>query len=149
MVSKDSIIVKGRIEQGYEWTAGLALSRFLQELRDNGRIVGTRCNKCNQMMVPPRIFCEKCFIKAEDWEVASDAGTVNCFTVSNIGIDASRLPEPVILALIDLDGGGALFHYLSEIDPNEVQIGMKVKAVFKHKSERTGSILDLKYFKPI
>jgi len=39
---------------------------------------------------------------------------------------------------------------LGEVDnPDELKIGMRVKAVFKEKKDREGSILDIKYFKPI
>jgi hypothetical protein len=33
--------------------------------------------------------------------------------------------------------------------PEELHIGMKVKAVWKQEKERTGSITDIKFFKPL
>jgi uncharacterized OB-fold protein len=41
-----------------------------------------------------------------------------------------------------------ILHLLSEVDPKEVKIGMKVKAVWKPAEEREGAITDIKYFKP-
>lgn len=146
---KDFITIKGKIEQGYEWSAGIAGSHFLAELRDNGRIVGTRCPKCSQLMVPPRVFCEKCFVEAKEWEVAGNTGTIHSFTVSHIAVNAARLEKPVCLGLVDLDGGGGIFHFLDEVEPDQIKIGMKVEAVFKDKKERVGSITDIKYFRPI
>ena len=40
-------------------------------------------------------------------------------------------------------------HYFGEMKPEELKIGMKVKAVWKPEKERTGSITDIKYFKPL
>jgi uncharacterized OB-fold protein len=40
-------------------------------------------------------------------------------------------------------------HLLGEVDPQQVEIGMKVQAVWKPAEEREGSILDIKYFKPV
>ncbi|PIU63389.1 MAG: hypothetical protein COS84_09650 [Armatimonadetes bacterium CG07_land_8_20_14_0_80_40_9] len=150
-MEKEVITIKGKIEQAYEWSAGLAGSIFLKELRDRGRIMGTKCSKCNRVIIPPRIFCERCFSRLDEWEVVGDTGTINCFTISYVGINAERLKEPVICAVIDLDGAdGGLYHYLGEVDnPDELKIGMRVKAVFKDKKDREGSILDIKYFKPI
>lgn len=145
---KEVVTVTGKIEQAYEWSAGIAGSRFLIELRDNGRLVGTRCWDCNHFMIPPRTFCERCFRPTDEWEVASETGVVNTFCVAYLGVDATRLKEPVILAVIDLDGGGSIFHRLGEVDPKDVKIGLRVRAVFKPKEERVGSILDLAYFKP-
>ena len=46
-----------------------------------------------------------------------------------------------------LDGADAgLVHFINEIKPEDVKIGMRVEALFKE--DRIGSILDIKYFKP-
>ncbi len=36
---------------------------------------------------------------------------------------------------------------MGEVDPEQVQIGMRVEAVFKE--EREGNIFDIRYFRPI
>ena len=40
----------------------------------------------------------------------------------------------------------ALLHYLDEVDPERVRIGMRVEARFA--GERTGGIGDIAYFRP-
>jgi uncharacterized OB-fold protein len=40
-------------------------------------------------------------------------------------------------------------HLLGEVDPKEIKIGMKVKAVWKETQDREGAITDIRYFKPI
>ena len=52
--------------------------------------------------------------------------------------------------MIEIDGAssGGFLHYLGEVKPDEIRIGMKVKAVWKPPEERTGSILDIRYFRP-
>jgi uncharacterized OB-fold protein len=37
---------------------------------------------------------------------------------------------------------------LDEVDPEQVHIGMRVKAVWKPPEEREGSVTDILYFKP-
>jgi len=60
------------------------------------------------------------------------------------------LAEPEIMALIQLDGADSvLAHRLSEVDPDDLRIGMRVRAVFKPKKEREGSILDIMHFEPV
>jgi uncharacterized OB-fold protein len=59
------------------------------------------------------------------------------------------LDEPELPAVISIDGSdGGFLHMLGEIKPDEVTIGMKVEAVWKPVGERTGSILDIAYFRP-
>jgi len=143
--------VRWRPKARYMWSAGIAMSRFLNELK-NGRIIATKCNKCGRIMVPPRVFCEQCFKPTDSWTYVKDTGTINTYSVSFIAGDASRIKEPIIVAIIDLDGaspGMGILHKIGEINWKEVKFGMKVKAVWKPPEERQGAITDIKYFKPI
>jgi uncharacterized OB-fold protein len=57
-------------------------------------------------------------------------------------------PEiPAVIRLDDTSEGGFL-HKLGEVDPADVRIGMAIEAVWRDPSERTGSILDIAYFRP-
>jgi len=54
--------------------------------------------------------------------------------------------------VIEIDGaskGMGIMHMLSEVDPGDIEIGMKVKAVWKRPEEREGAITDILYFKPV
>lgn len=141
------IKLQGSIEIGYEWSAGIAGSRFFQEIRDNKRIMGTKCPKCGRVLVPPRIFCEECFVDVEEWVEVSSKGELVTFGESYLGTDGSKLKEPWILGIIRLDGAdGGLIHYIGEARPEELKIGMRMEAVFNEK--RNGNILDIKHFRP-
>jgi uncharacterized OB-fold protein len=61
--------------------------------------------------------------------------------------NGARVEEPEIIIFVRF-GDGGLIHWLKEISPSEVKIGLKVEAVFKPKSIREGNILDIEYFKP-
>ncbi len=135
----------------YAWTAGQAISRFLNELK-KGRLIATKCNECGRIMFPPRIFCELCFKPIDDWVYVKDTGVVQTFSISYIDPDARPLPEPIIVAVIAVDGASpkmGIMHILGEVKPEDVYIGMKVKAVWKDEKEREGAITDIKYWKPV
>ncbi len=54
---------------------------------------------------------------------------------------------PIIFGLIKLDGADtSLLHMISEIDPQEVKIGMRLKAKFSDAPK--GNILNIDYFIP-
>lgn len=136
----------------YAWSAGIAISRFLEELK-NGRIIASTCNKCRRIMVPPRVYCERCFKLIDGWTYVKDSGIIKTFSVSYIASDASRLKEPIVVAVIELEGASpdvGIVHLLGEYgDWRELKIGMRVQAVWKPSEERVGAITDIKYFKPI
>lgn len=135
----------------YSWAAGQAISKFLNGLKE-GKIYGVKCNKCERIMVPPRMFCELCYKPIDEWVELKDTGTVLTFSISYVGPDAERLPEPAIPAVIEIDGaspGMGILHVLGEVKPEDVYIGMRVKAVWKDEKEREGAITDIKYWKPL
>lgn len=134
----------------YGWDAGVAISRYLAELK-NGRLIGIKCNRCRRTVVPPRVVCEWCWEPMEDWVYLEDTGTVNTFSICYIRWDATRAKEPQIPAVIEIDGasrGAGILHLLDEVNADDVTIGMKVQAVWKPAEERSGSITDIKYFRP-
>jgi uncharacterized protein len=136
----------------YAWASGVAISRFLYELK-RGRIIARKCNKCERILVPPRMFCEDCFRTNDMWVFVKDTGVVNTYSISHVAADASRIKEPLYVAVINIDGASPLMgflHLLGEVSSEkDIRVGMKVQAVWKPESERVGSILDIKYFKPL
>jgi uncharacterized OB-fold protein len=135
----------------YAWDAGVAIGRYLTELKE-GRLIGVRCNQCRRTVIPPRNFCEWCFRPMDDWVALPDTGTVNTFSLCYVTWDMQVLTEPQIPAVIDIDGtrpSVGIMHMLGEVEPDDVKIGMKVQAAWKPAGEREGSILDIKYFKPV
>ncbi|MNT99078.1 hypothetical protein D3C72_2418330 [compost metagenome] len=58
-----------------------------------------------------------------------------------------QMPLPYVVGLIKLDGADtALVHYLGEVVPEAVKVGMRVRAVLAE--ERHGNIWDIRYFRP-
>ncbi|MGQ9598831.1 MAG: Zn-ribbon domain-containing OB-fold protein [Anaerolineae bacterium] len=141
---------RGEIPITSRYTAGVAGERFLREIKDHARILGTRCPACDLVYVPATLFCERCFAELDEWLEVSSQGRVFTFTVLFRDLENKPLDPPVILAYVKLNGtNGGLVHYLDEIEPEQVCIGLEVEAVFKDTSERKGSILDIQYFRPV
>lgn len=141
---------KGAIPLNYRYTAGRAGQKFLTHLRDKGELLATTCEDCGVTYTPPMVFCERCLARIEDtYEPLPARGTVHAFTVCHETFDGTPKEEPSIVAMIRIDGSdGGLLHWLGDVDANNVEIGMTVHAVMKPKSERKGSVLDIKHFAP-
>ncbi|NQT74692.1 MAG: Zn-ribbon domain-containing OB-fold protein [Chloroflexi bacterium] len=133
------------------YPAGVVGSKFLIELRDNKKIKGIKCPECNQVYVPPRSTCKYCFGELSELVDVSDKGTLVTYAVSYEPTPVQPVEgTPVIYGIVKLDGADTGFvHMLGEVDPKQLEIGMRVKAVFKTKKKRVASILDIKYFKPL
>lgn len=145
------LTIPWKLEARYAWDAGVAIGRYLGELKE-GRIIGTECRVCRRVVVPPRAFCEWCFRPMSRWVHLKDTGTVNTFSICYVTWDAARVEKPFIPAVIEIDGasrGVGILHLLGQVDPKDVKIGMRVKAVWKPPQERVGSVTDISHFRPL
>lgn len=138
----------GEMPMRSRYTAGLAGEVFLRAIQDEGKILGSHCDQCGITYVPARQFCERCMGKLDETIDVGTQGEVHTFTLLFENLDGTPREEPEIVAFISLEDGG-LVHRLDEIELDDLEIGMPVEAVFKSKGEREGSILDIKYFKPV
>ena len=140
--------VEGKLALPYSYFAGRVGSKFLTTIRDEKKIMGIKCNKCNKVFVPPRQTCDVCLEDIRDnWVDVKNTGEVTNFTV--VRYDDKHLPRkaPYVLAMIKLDGADtSLVHVVEGIDVDKAKVGLKVEAVFA--KETTSTILDIDHFKP-
>jgi acetyl-CoA C-acetyltransferase len=138
----------------YRWDDGYALTTYLDGFR-NGKIRASYCSECDRMLIPPRSFCELCGLRAVDrYFDMPDTGVVETFTISHVDWASAPLPkgEVNLFAVVAIDGAGphmGIVHRLGDVKPKDVEIGMRVKAVWKPEAERDGSVNDLLYFRPV
>ncbi len=143
--------VKYRPAAKFAWSAGEAMSRFLAELKE-GRLIARTCRHCKRTLFPPRMFCEECFRPTDEWTYVRDTGTIETYSVSYIDLDARRIEEPIFVGVVSVDGASpkmGIMHYFGEVTPETIRIGMPVKAVWRPPEERTGSVLDIRYWRPL
>lgn len=130
------------------YTYGLAGEKFFRAIKDNERILGTHCPNCDQTYVPATVFCERCLSQLDEWVDVGTTGEVVTYTFLHVNLDGSPRQDPEIVAFVRFADGG-LVHRLGEVDPEKVDFGMMVEAVFKPATDRVGSILDIDHFKPV
>jgi uncharacterized OB-fold protein len=144
----DCFVMPGKMVLPVQYFAGRVGSRFIISLRDEHKILGVRCPKCNKVYVPPREYCEKDMTKLdENWVELGNEGVITNYTV--VRYNDKHLPRkaPYILAQIKVDGADTPFaHFVDGIEIEQVKIGMRVKAVFAGKT--TNTILDINHFEP-
>ncbi len=139
---------KGDLPVSSRYTYGLAGERFFRAIKDEGRIYGTRCSHCDHLYVPAVIFCERCLNELTEWVDMGNTGEIFTYTLLFVNFDGSPRETPELVAFVRF-GDGGLIHRLEGVSPEQIEIGMPVKAVFKPTAERTGSILDIDYFTPV
>jgi uncharacterized OB-fold protein len=134
----------------YAWDTGEAIGRYLEELK-KGRLIARSCAECERVMIPPRMFCERCFRPTDEWVYVRDTGRILTFSLCYVTWDVRRLKRPHIPAVIEIDGaspGMGILHVVRNVAPRQVRVGMAVRAVWKPKSKRIGSVTDIEHWEP-
>ena len=146
--------IKWKTDLPYRYSIGKLAVKFFEELKENKKIMGSKCSKCGKVHSPPRAVCAECFIEmtVEDMVELSPRGTLEGFTVINYPFTdpatGGLRPFPYGYAIFKLDGADTYtMHFIDEIDYTKLKVGQRVEAVFKE--EREGNIGDIMYYKVI
>jgi 3-hydroxy-3-methylglutaryl CoA synthase len=105
-------------------------SALWRETGQNIRLRGVRCLSCGTVQYPPQIICYKCHTKEnfESYLFSDKRGKVVTYTVDYM----SPSPDPpVVLAVLNFEGGGRMFLMMTDKDVDQVTIGMKVQVSFR------------------
>ena len=133
-MSEEKQMVEGfesPIELTYNFAAGEATAKFLRQIK-KGKIVGQRSDVTGYVSVPPRGACPISGTPMTEEVELPETGTVISFTIVHIPIPNAPVKPPFIVANIVLDECDQTFiHLVSECDNEKLQIGERVKAVWK------------------
>jgi uncharacterized OB-fold protein len=139
---------RGLMSMPFRYYAGLFLSKALIALRDEKKILASRCPRCGRVFMPPRSRCERDFAKITEFVAVGPGGVVDEFTV--VYYDEPYFLEkcehmmkaPFTMALIKLDGADTKL--LHRVKGTDIKKGDRVKP--KWAAEPTAAITDIEYF---
>jgi uncharacterized protein len=114
------ITIDGNWNFDFKYYAGKSASRFFHELRENRRIMGTRCSKCRRLLVPARSFCDACMERTNEWAEVGPEGTLETFTIITTNFPGLP-PPPIVMAYVTLDGADtALINIVKGVDVSDI-----------------------------
>lgn len=123
------------------------LSRFYVELKENARLMGTRCPRCGSRYFWPRSWCHDCYVDCE-WLEMPTRGTITLFGRVDISLSEMRTDVPFYQGGVLLESARyPVIAILKPDDPAVLRPGMPVRAEFLPPAERTGRPRDF-YFVP-
>jgi uncharacterized OB-fold protein len=138
----------------YRHSYGSGYGRLFDELGARSGLIGSKCPHCLNVLVPPRSYCEICFVKTEQFVQVKDTGRLQAFSVIHMEFIGQTRKPPYVYAEIVLDGSSTrLIHAVAGIDmetaKETLSIGMPVRAVWKPDDQRNGTLDDIDYFEPV
>ncbi|TLZ72000.1 MAG: Zn-ribbon domain-containing OB-fold protein [Methanobacteriota archaeon] len=140
---------EGNVEADYIYTSGVAGERFFVALRDEGRILASRCTSCDLNYLPPRMFCEDCFAELTEYLDVPKTGQLAAVTVAYEDRTGAKLSHPQVWGFVVFKGiRGGLLHRLL-VPPARARAGLAVRPKLKPREARTGTIADIDGFEPV
>jgi len=149
------IIVNIDTPRKYDWSTGKYLGKTYAEAKENKRLMGNRCPKCKEIMWAPTVVCPKCKVETGwEWVELADKGAVVQYTYLVFPLWdphygerwANKLPS----AIIHLDDGVYMRHWLEETDTEKLKEDMRVQTVWKEDYDERGlGLQDVPFFRTI
>ena len=149
-ISDEPVVAEVIAHSNFLVSTGATGTKFLKGIRDNKQIMGITCPSCKKVYVPPRSHCPTCFARMSEWVELSGKGSLTSYTIVRYREPYMPKEPPYAYGIIQLDGADTgLTHILGDVAMEDLEVGLRVKPVFKPRKDREGSILDIKYFKPV
>jgi hypothetical protein len=125
--------------------------RYWRTEKTRYSLEGETCHACGKPIFPPRDVCPHCTEAGQDPHTFSGKGQVYSFSTVYEAPAGYTDNQPYTLALIKLDEGPLLTAQLTDVDNEEVHIGMHVEMVTRKLKEEgeNGMIVYGYKFRPV
>lgn len=101
-------------------------------------LVGEVCPECHQAIFPPRDVCPHCSEEAGPLHQMSGRGEIYSFSTMYNAPRGFEEYTPYTIALVKLEEGPVVTAQLTDVDDDEIKIGMKVEMVTRKLREEGG-----------
>ncbi|HDD45859.1 MAG TPA: Zn-ribbon domain-containing OB-fold protein [Candidatus Aenigmarchaeota archaeon] len=119
-----------------------------RRFRERYQLIGSKCEHCNGVFYPPRIVCPRCRRRGKVKSIKlSGRGRVYTYTIIRTPPEGFKIYTPYIIAIVELEEGAKILTQIVDCMPDEVYIGMPVKACFRKIKEENESGIILYGFK--
>ena len=94
------------------------------------------CRDCQRPFWYPRAICPRCLGDTVEWQTASGRGVVYAASVQHLpGPGRDAADGPYVVALVDLEEGVRVMGNVAECAPDDVKVGMQVRAIWQPLSD--------------
>ena len=107
-----------------------SVSALWRESDRNIRFYGATCNQCGFVQYPPQRVCVKCQVRDDSTPLRLSDRPGQVFTYS-MDYLVGTTDTPLVIAVVDFDGGGRALCMITDRELDEIQVGMPVEMSFR------------------
>ncbi len=127
------------------------IPRYWRLRNQRYHLEGTQCQKCEQQFFPPRAVCPIC--KKRKMKPIKFRGKGRVYSYSVLYQPSERFEgqAPYVVAIVELEEGVKLTAQLTDVDLDEVEIGLPVEMVVRkiYEEGENGPIVYGYKFRPL
>jgi uncharacterized OB-fold protein len=129
----------------------MSIARNWRLQRQRYRLEGEVCEGCNTRIFPPRDICPECEAPAKTPFVFSGRGEVYSYSTVYKPPRGYEEFAPYTVALVQLEEGPMVTAQLTDVDTDQIHIGMPVEMVTRkiHGGGEEGTIVYGYKFRPV
>ncbi len=116
------------------FTATTKVNDFVSYL-EQGKVMGTRCKKCDIMFFPPRADCYQCLGGDMEWFEVSGTGKLVTYSKLQYAPVGFEQDLPYCIALLDYGDYKVFGRIDKEIGDDEIKVGMDMKTEVRQLPE--------------
>lgn len=114
-----------------------------------GKLMAAKCNKCENILLPPKPVCPKCLSKDLSWKEVGKQGKLQTYTVIHVPPLQFQSMCPYILGIVKLEDGPNLIGMVRGVEASNVKIGMNLTVDFDKDLPSQWPMWPRYFFKPM
>ena len=104
--------------------------RFIGE----GKLMAAKCNKCGEILLPPRPICNKCHGKDLNWVELKGRGKLLTYTIIHVAPKQFETLAPYAVGIVKLDDELQLLGMIRGVELDKLKVGMNLTIDFEKAS---------------
>jgi uncharacterized OB-fold protein len=110
-------------------------ARYWREIPQRYRLEASKCKGCGRIYFPPRLICSECKSKEFEETKLKDQGKLLTYTVIRVAPSQFVNQSPYAMGIVELDDGPKLLTQIADCEPDQLEIGMKLRLEFRKIQE--------------
>jgi hypothetical protein len=94
------------------------------------KLMAAKCNKCGNILLPPKSICPKCLTNDLSWIEVRNRGKLLTYTVIHVSTAQFQSMAPYALGIVKLDDGPNLIGMIRGIETSKIKVGMNLTVDF-------------------
>ncbi|MCX6654955.1 MAG: Zn-ribbon domain-containing OB-fold protein [Candidatus Bathyarchaeota archaeon] len=102
-----------------------------------GKLMGTRCKNCEELLIPPRQICSRCGSQQLEWHEFNGEGILDAFTINRTPSSGFKGRCPYAVGIVKLNEGPSISGLLTFDEPEKIKVGVRVSFTVVKDGEKS------------